>query len=104
MTLLPEGVMSTAVQLEFNFDDKNPEEMQLHLMQKQIDEFCQSMDKVRRKLFSELGEMKKVCASLQKENEDLKATLKEIKHGKTQETDGQADSLFDVREYQEVAS
>lgn len=91
------------IQLEFNIENKSPEEMNLSLMQKQIDEMCDSMGKVRRKLFSELGEMKKVCSTLQQENEELKSIVRELKHGKTQWTYGQADRLFDVRQYQEAS-
>jgi DNA repair exonuclease SbcCD ATPase subunit len=95
--------MGNAVQLEFNLDNKSSQEMQLYIMQKQIDQFCDSMGKVRKKLFAELTQMKKVCEELQKENENLKCLLKEIKNEsnikKMQWTYGQNDCLFDVREY-----
>ena len=68
-----------AVQLEFNLDNRTPEEMQIYIMQKQIDEFCDSMGKVRRRLFSEMGEMKKICMNLQQENEELKSILNELR-------------------------
>lgn len=92
--------MSDGVQLEFNIENKSSEEMQLSLMQKQIDQMCDSMGKVRRKLFSEMSEMKKLYAGLQKENEELKTMLKELKGEKTEWTYGQGDCLFDVREPQ----
>ncbi|MFI5420119.1 MAG: hypothetical protein ACHQ1H_04050 [Nitrososphaerales archaeon] len=60
------------IQLEFNFDNKTPDELRLSLMQAQIDQMGDSMGKVRRKMFAELGEMKKVCAVLQQENDELK--------------------------------
>lgn len=90
------------MQLEFNIENKSPEEMQLSLMQKQIDEMCESMGKVRRKLFSEMGEMKKLYAGLQKENEELKTMLKELKGEKTVWTYEKKDCLFDVQEYREA--
>lgn len=90
------------VQLEFNIEDKNPEEIKLSLMQKQIDQLSESMGKVRRKLFSEMGEMKKLYAELQKENEQLKIMLKELKNEKTEWNYGQDDCLFNVREYREA--
>jgi hypothetical protein len=91
------------IQLEFNFDGKTPEEMTLYHMQKQIDKLCISMEKVRKKLFAEQGELKKQYLTLQQENDDLKSIVQEIKHGKTQWTYGQNGSLFDVRKYQEAA-
>lgn len=86
------------VQLEFNMEDKSSEELQLSMMQKQIDQISISMDKVRRKLFAEIGEMKRLYAELQKENQELKNILSEANHGKTQWTYGQDDCLFDVQE------
>lgn len=89
-----------SVQLEFNIEGKSSEEMQLSLMQKQIDEMSDSVGKVRRKLFAELGEMKKLYAELQKENQELKNMLKEIKNEKTEWTYEKEGCLFDVREPQ----
>lgn len=104
MTLpLTEG-KAMEIQLEFNFDNKTPEEMTLYMMQKQIDKLCGSMEKVRKKLFAEQGEMKKLCVALQQENEELKSTVRELKHGKTQWTYGQNGCLFDVSKHQEIAS
>lgn len=91
-----------AIQLEFNIENKSHEEMQLFLMQKQIDEMCESMGKVRRRLFSELGEMKKVCATLQKESDELKSILKGLKNEKEEWTYGKNGCLFDVRQYQQA--
>lgn len=91
------------IQLEFNFDGKTPEENALFHMQKQIDKLCGSMEKVRKKLFAEQGELKKQCVTLQQENEELKSIVKELRYGKTQWTYGQNGSLFDVRKYQEAA-
>lgn len=92
--------MSADVQLEFNIENKSSEEMTLFLMQKQIDAMGDSMGKVRRKLFSEMSEMKKQYAELQKENQELKTILKELKNERTEWTYGQNGNLFDVREYQ----
>ena len=89
------------VQLEFNFDNKTPEELRLSLMQTQIDQMGDSMGKVRRKMFAELGEMKKACAVLQQENDELKAMLRELKFGKDQWVYGQNDKLFELRNCQE---
>ncbi len=94
--------MSEAIQLEFNIENKSSEEMQLSLMQKQIDQMGESMGKVRRKLFSEMSEMKKLYVELQKENENLKQMLKELKNEKTEWTYGEGGCLFDVREHREA--
>ena len=91
------------LQLEFNIDKKSPEEFQIYLMQKQLDLMTVSMGKVRRRLFSEMGEMKKICGELHKENLELKTLVKEITHEKTQWTYGKNGYLFDVQEYQRKA-
>lgn len=95
--------MNVEVQLEFNIENKDSSEMQLFQMQKQIDQVCESMGKVRRRIFSELGEMKKMYAALQKENEELKTILKDLKNEKTEWAYEQEDCLFDVREYKKIA-
>lgn len=87
-----------AVQLEFNIDNKSSQEMSLDAMQKQIDQMSVSMDKVRRKLFAELGEMKRLYADLQKQNEELKNILRNTSYEKTQWSYGQKGCLFDVQE------
>lgn len=97
-------VHMNAIQLEFNLENRSEEEMHLYMMQKQIDEMCQSMNKVRKKLFAEVGEMKKLCDRLQKENMDLKDALKELKNEpqKTNWIYGQNGRFFDVSEPQEA--
>ncbi len=92
----------TNIQLEFNIEDKNPEEIKLSIMQIQIDKLQESMGKVRRKMFSELSEMKSLYLQIQKENENLKNMLKEIKNEKTEWVYRQNDCLFDVREYKKA--
>ena len=91
--------MGTEVQLEFNIENNTPEEVRLLIMQKQIDAMSESMGKVRRKLFSEMGELKKLYAELQRENQDLKTILKELKNERTEWAYGENGCLFDVREY-----
>lgn len=92
------------VQLEFNFDNKSPEEMTLHLMQQQIDKIFLTTEKVRKKLFAELGDVKKACVILQQENNELRSILKEIHHDKTDRHYRRDGYLFDVRKSQELAS
>ena len=95
------GFMST--QLELNLEGKSDEEMQLYTMQKQLDDMIESMGKVRRRLFSEISEMKKICLNLQQENENLKNILNELNDGKTEWNYQKNGYLFDVREYQKNA-
>ncbi len=70
----------TSIQLELNIENESPKQTRLSQMQKQIDEMSESIGKVRRKLFSEMGELKKLCAELQNENKQLKILLKELKN------------------------
>lgn len=74
--------MSQCIQLEFEMS-KN-EHTQLESMQHQMDQMRASMDKVRKKLFAELSEVKKTIGSLELENEQLRAILKELKDHKTE--------------------
>lgn len=88
-----------SVQLEFNLDNKSPEEVKEAIMQKQIDEACESMDKVRRKLFAELGQLKKEWAQLKQENEELKKDMGVLKNQKIEWTYGQNGLLFGIKDY-----
>lgn len=63
----------SAIQLEFNIENKTSSEMEIHYMQKQLCEMNESMGKVRRKLFSEITELKKMISDIQKENTMLKS-------------------------------
>lgn len=92
------------IQLELNIENKDPKDFQLDCMQKQIDLMNESMGKVRKKLFSEISEMKKLYLNLHKENEELKTIIRKINHEKTEWVYTQGDYLFDVREYQAAAS
>ncbi len=86
------------IQLELNLQDKSFEEMTLISMQKQLDAMSESMGKVRRKLFGEMGEMKKLYAALFAENETLKLKLNELTHEKTEWVYQNGESLFEVCE------
>lgn len=85
-----------SIQLELNLDNKSSEKIRLDEIQNHIEEINKSMGKVRRKLFLEISEMKKLYADLLKENEELKTILKEMKNEKTQWKYGQNGYLFDV--------
>lgn len=88
-----------AVQLEFNINDESSECFKLSSIQKQIDDMNTSIGKVRRKLFSEVGELKNMCEGLKKENEILKQKIRELTNEKTEWVYEKGDSLFDVREF-----
>lgn len=87
-----------AVQLELNIKEETAEGVRLSLMQSQIDAMNDSFGKVRRRLFAELGELKKTCFLLQTENENLKTKMRKITNEETQWTYHEDYSLFDVRQ------
>lgn len=87
----------TAIQLEFNINNESPEAQKLTFMQKQINELLESNGKVRRKLFAEVGDMKKQFSALKTENEELRNQLKGLKDEKTEWIYAQGDCLFDVQ-------
>lgn len=71
-------------QLELNIEDRSPDELKIYIMQQQIDLLNESMGKVRRKLFAELGVLKKMHFDLQIENENLKKEFSSFKNEKTE--------------------
>jgi hypothetical protein len=87
-------------QLELNFDNENDNDRKLSHMQKQIDEMCESMGKVRRKLFSQMGELQKTCAILQQENETLRNMIKEKENREWSYL--RNDSLFELNNFQRI--
>ncbi len=96
--------MSEHIQLELNFQDKTVEEMTLSLMQKQIDDMHESMGKVRRKMFAELGEVKKMHDRLIKEHADLKTSVSSMLNQKTEWLYQSGEFLFEVSEKKKAAS
>ena len=92
-----------AIQLEFNLDCENKEDLKFSQMQKQINEMNDSMGKVRRKIFNEVGELKKLVYELKRENEELKVEVKRLRNEKTEWLYAQGDYLFDVRKNEKVA-
>lgn len=90
--------MDICVQLELNLEDKNSQEMKLFILQKQIDTMNESMGKVRRKLFMELGAMKKLCLTLVTENEVMKQQLREVRNEKIEWLYASNDTLFSEKQ------
>ena len=78
-----------AIQLEFNIADESEIEIKLGYMQKKLDEMADSMGKVRRKLFSEMTEIKK-------ENIRLKQIVEGMQSEKITWQYGQGNCLFDA--------
>lgn len=87
-----------AIQLEFNVTDETESEIKIAIMQKQLDAMHESMGKVRRKLFSQMGELQKLYLELKTDNEILREVLRELKNEKTEWIYTQGGNLFDVRE------
>lgn len=85
------------IQLEFNIDNVSREELKFREMQKQIDTMVDSMGKVRRKLFAEIGEMKKLYLSLEAENAELRNLVKKSKWNYAQ-----GDNLFALEDGKEA--
>lgn len=85
-------------QLELNIEDKTSQEMQLWLMQRQLDEMADSMGKVRRRLFFELGSMKKDFADLALENNKLRLQLNQMRNSPDEWIYGQEEYLFKIKE------
>ncbi len=66
------------IQLALNIENLSPADLKLVEMQKQLDEKCESMDKVRRKVFAETGELKNQVAVLRMENQELAEKLRAL--------------------------
>lgn len=84
-------------QLELNLENRTPHELQISIMQQQIDAMHESVGKVRRNLFAQMGEVKKLLHALQAQNQELQATVRLLKNEPTEWVYCQGDSLFDVR-------
>lgn len=93
--------MST-IQLELNIQGASDNDMKLDIMQKQIDSMNESMGKVRRKLFAEVGILKKSLLELANENQTLKNQFMKLEDKKTEWTYGQNGLLFDIKELKQA--
>jgi hypothetical protein len=67
-----------AQQLEFDLFSDQTIECRLDMVHRQINEVSDSCGKVRRKLFAELGYLKKICKLLMQDNLSLKKALNEM--------------------------
>lgn len=64
--------MIAQIQLELNLNDETSDALKVVVMEKKLFELSDIMGKVRRKLFCELGEVRKVCDQLRDENRKLR--------------------------------
>jgi len=87
-----------AIQLEFNVENECYTDLKVSLMQRQLIAMEDSVGKVRRKLFAEMGEIKKMYGEMKIENEKLKDALRLLNDEKTEWDYGQDGYLFDVCE------
>lgn len=85
------------IQLEFNLNDASETDVKLAYMQKQLNEIAESMGKVRRKMFAELSEMKKILTDIKNENEQLRNQIKDFKNEKTDWDYCKGEYLFQVK-------
>ncbi len=90
--------MSVDIQLELNIENKSAEEVHADIMQKQIDALCESLTKTRKKLFAEVGALKKMLGEILIENDRLKDALSKTNHEKVEWLYKQDECLFEVKE------
>ena len=83
-----------ATQLELNLQDLSPSELKMHQMQAQIDAACDSMGKVRRKLFAEWDAAKKEIQALRQENAALREKFALTNKSTTEWIYGHGEHLF----------
>lgn len=65
------------VQLELNLENLDKTDMRIREMEERFSALSDSMGKVRRRLFQDMGELKKLVAFLQAENSELKAAVRQ---------------------------
>lgn len=93
------GVNSEA-QLTFNIENS----ASALSLEEKISEACESMDKVRKKIFAEMAALKKEMQALKIENETLKSKMENLKNDSSQLTSksqwgyGQDSCLFTMRD------
>ena len=78
------------VQLEFGLIGKTDKVIENYCYQKQIDDLKESLRKIQKKLFAEVGTLKKECLELREENRALRASSVEY-------TYNQQGYLFDIK-------
>jgi hypothetical protein len=90
-----------AIQLEFNIEDKTEESLKISLLQQQINVMKKTLDGSRKKLFSEIDALRKLCLTIQIKNEILEDKIRKLTNEKVEWVYAQEGRLFDVRESKE---
>ena len=88
-------------QLEFSISNETELELRLKEMEKHLEEMHQTVDKVRKRLFSEIGNLKYLLEEMRLENFSLKETIRRMTDEKTPWVYKQKDNLFDLGDCQE---
>ena len=86
------------MQLELNLENRSPLEMQVAIMQKQIDLLSESTAKTRKRLFAEIGDLKKTCQKLEQENQSLRIEIEISKSEKCEWRYLEGGSLFEYKQ------
>lgn len=95
------------LQLEMNLDNLSNSDLKFVDMEKQISTMSESLHKVRKKLFAEIGQLKKTLQEVQLSNVEILQQLQEAneKLGKKNEVKfdyEKKDCLFSITEAQEA--
>jgi uncharacterized protein (DUF3084 family) len=86
------------MQLEFSILDKNPVELKLEFVEKEVNEIRKRSDNVRRGLFARHNELAKLYMQQQSEIERLKQIIEALGYGNREWEYGQQNCLFNLRE------
>ncbi len=95
------------LQLEMNLDNLSNNDLKFVEMEKQINTMSESLHKVRKKLFAEIGELKKTLTSVQLSNVEILQQLHEANEKLGVRNDvkfsyEKKDCLFSIAEVQEA--
>jgi len=91
-----------SIQMEFSTQNGTELEQKLALLNKRLDDMHESLHKQRKKLFAEMCYLKKLCGSLEIENRELQAKIREVADEKIEWEYGRGDCLFDVAEHRKT--
>ncbi len=98
LKILSQTILKDCMQLELNFQENSCQKVPEIPFQQQLNLMNESMGKVRRKLFAEIGEVKKLYANLLAENESLKLQIRQIVSEKTEWVYDRDGFLFDMKD------
>lgn len=86
------------MQLEFMLKDQSPVESKFEFVEKQVNEIRLSSERVRKSMYAQLNELKKLCYLQKAEIEKLKHEYEKYGFQKREWVYGQEDDLFTLRE------